>query len=212
MWDDAYKKEQEKIKTPAFLKAETLQKMEEAKRKEWRFFGPKLTLGLSFSILAMILAVNFFNLPTNESQMLTDLTFERIEGSGLRFGVTQNNEEISLAEVEARLGVTISEWDFLVLHLEDVSWQIDNETVRVLYLFENNDQSVELMLNNQTDTIATNSVLNDMPLALYYRILLTEKTFIAEFIVEDLYYQLRATGLTETEMVTLLEEIFDFLN
>jgi len=211
MWDDAYKKEQEEIKAPEFLKVKTLQKMEEAGQKRWHFFAPRLVMGLSFSFLAIVLAINFL-VPTDDAQLVTELTFERLDGAGFRFGVLQDDEAITLVEVESILDVAVSEWGFSEFYLQDVSWQIDEEAVRILYEFESNDASLRLMLNNQTDEVATNSTLNNIPLALYYRVLLIETTFIAEFLIEEVYYQLEVTGLTEEEMVLLLEEIFDFLN
>jgi len=212
MWDDAYKKEQEDIKAPEFLKVKTQQKMAESRQKHRRFFAPKLMLGLSFGFLAVVLAFNFFNTSENDAQLVTDLTFERIEGAGLRFGVTSDDGAMTLVEVERALDVAISDWKLSVFYLQDVSWQVDGEIIRMLYEFENDESTLRLMVNNQTTDVSTNSILNDRPLALYYRIMLVETIFIAEFLIEDIYYQLEVTGLTEEEMVQLLKEIFNFFD
>jgi len=209
MWDDVYKKEQENLKAPEFLKVKTLQKMEESNVVRRRLFAPKLILGLSFSFLAVVLAFNFFNF--NTPVMVTDLTFEPLVGAGFRFGVI-TDDEITLIEAEQALGTDVSIWELTDFYLQNVSWRIDEDHVRIHYSFERESASIQVMLNNSTETVSTNSILNDFPLALYYQVMLLDTTFIAEFLHHDIYYQIQATGLTEEEFITYLSKIINFLN
>jgi len=213
MWDDAYKKEQDDFKAPEFLKVKTLQTMKEAREKRRSSLMPKLMVGFSFSFFVAVLAFNFFNFntPVDEPQMVTSLTFERLDGTGWRFGAV-TDESMTLPEVEEILGITASNWRLSDFYLQETSWHIDGERVRIQYIFERDGASIQMMLNNYTETVMTNSILNDFPLALYYQVMLLNRTFIAEFLHQDIYHQIHATGLTEDEFIHYLKEIINFLN
>ena len=211
MFDDVYQEEQDDIKAPEYLKAKTLQKMEDSRKGQRNIFKLKPVWGVAFSCLVVIVvALNWTNILDSDPELVTDLVFERLDGGPRRFAVIGDNG--SLAEAELIMGTSISGLHLEGFHLEDVSWGINEDNVRIQHVFERNDSSMRILLNNRIDYVSTNSILNDLPLALYYRVMLLETTFIAEFLYNDIYYQIEAVGLSEEEFIDYLKEIIKFLN
>jgi len=212
MWDDDYQVEQDDTKAPEFLKIKTLQEMKDS-RKDYKYlFKLKPMWGVAFSCLVIIvIALNWTSTSDPNLELTTDLVFERLDGSPRRFAVTGGNGTQSLTEAESIIGVSLSGLDLEGFYLEDVSWRVDENSVRIQYIFEQNSSSIRIMLNDHTYSVSTNSILNDLPLALYYRMMLLETTFIAEFVYNQIYYQIEAIGLIEEEFVDYLKEILIFL-
>ena len=213
MWESEYRAEQDEIKAPEFLKVKTLQKMKDTRNSSWNIFKFKPIWGLAVSCLVvMIVVLNWTNVFEREPELVTDLVFERLDG-GLRYftGIGNNDSrQVELKEAESMIGVSGSELYLEGFHLEDVSWVVEEDNVRIQYVFEQGDSSIYVMINNHTDYVATNSILNGFPLALYYRIMLLETTFIAEFLDGEIYYQIEVTGLTEEDFIDYLKIILNF--
>ena len=215
MWESEYRMEQDDIKAPEFLKVKALQKMKDSRSDSRNIFKLKPVWGMAFSCLVVIVVIlNWTNIFNQDPELMTDLTFERMDG-GLRYftGIGDNDIHHSeLKEVESTLGVSGSELYLEGFFLEGVSWVVEDGNIRVQYLFEREDSSLRVMINNHTDYVSTNSIFNGFPLALYYQTMLLETTFIAEFLEDGIYYQIEATGLTEEEFIKYLQEILNFLN
>jgi len=211
MFDDVYQKEQDDVKAPEYLKTKTLQKMGDSRKDQRNVFKLKPMWGLAFSCVVVIVVVlNWTNILDSNPELVTDLVFARLDGGPRRFAVIGDNG--SLAEAELIMGASISGLYLEGFDLEDVAWGIDEDNVRIQHAFERNDSSIRILLNNRTDYVSTNSILNDLPLALYYRVMLLETTFIAEFLYDDIYYQIEAVGLSEEEFIGYLKKIIIFLN
>ena len=215
MWEEKYRNEQDGIKAPEFLKVKALQNMKEARNGSSNPFKRKLLwdIGLGLAITAIVFVV-MINFSLQEPEIVTDIVFERLDG-GLRYftGTVNNNTELEgLEEVESVIGVSSSDLHFEGFHLESASWVIDEKNARIQYLFAREDVSIHVMINNHTDDLATNSILNNFPLSLYYRTILLETTYTAEFLDEEIYYQIEVTGLAEDEFIDLLIGMLDFLN
>ena len=223
MWEEKYQAEQDEIKAPEFLKVKALQQMKEARegssRKPFKW-KPLLNVGLGFVVVVVVFVVLNFSLQEPESvtlsiqvpESVTDIVFERLDG-GLRYftGIGDNDDEhLELEEVESDIGVSGSEFYFEGFHLEDVSWAVDEKDMRIQYFFAREGATIQVMINNHTDSVTSNSILNDFPLALYYRIVLLETTYTAEFLDDEIYYQIEATGLTEEEFIEYLEEMLKY--
>lgn len=215
MWNDNYQSEQQNIQAPEFLKVKTLQKMADARqeRKNILKLSPMLRIGFS-CIAVVVIALGWINFSSNP-ELMTELVFERLDGGPRHFGFIGEQQE-TLTEVESMLGrsrgVAMSDLTLESFHLETTSWAVDENGIRIQYLFERDDVSIHIMLNNYTDSVSTNSILNDIPIALYYRAVLLETSFIAEFLYDETYHQIEAIGLTEEEFVDYLQEIINFLN
>ena len=216
MWSDDYRVEQDEMKTPEFLKVKALQRMQDARNSNKSFFKIKPMWSMAFGLVVIIVvALNWTNILERNPELLTDLTFERIDGGTRRFGgigLVDTNQQETLIEAEDIIGVSISDLYLEGFYLGDVSWILDKDDVRIQYLFEQNGSSIQIMLNNHVDSVTTNSIFNDLPLALHYQIMLVETTFYAEFLYNEIYYQIEATGLTKGEFTRYLEEILAFLN
>lgn len=214
MWDDDYQVEQDNIKAPEFLKIKTLQKMTDSREDHRNIFRlkPAWSIALSFLIIVVI-ALSWTTFSDSSPELITDLVFERLDGEPRRFAMISgnDNEYQSLAETETAIGISLSDLYFETFHLEGVSWVADENNIRIQYLFEGNGSSIRMLVNNHTDSVTTNSILNDLPLALYYRIVLLETVFTTEFFLDEVYYQIEATGLTEAEFIDYLKEILTFL-
>jgi len=215
MWEDNYRVEQDDIKTPEFLRVKTLQKMKDSRGKHTNILKMKPVWGLAFSFLVvMTVALYWTNIGSREPELIRDLVFERLDG-GFRYftGIGDSDfQQSELKEVESIIGVSGSELYFAGFHLEGTSWVMEEDSIRVQYLFQRGDSSIHVMINNHTDSVSTNSILDNFPLALYYQVMLLDTTFIAEFLYDEIYYQIEATRLTEEEFIDYLQGVLDFLN
>ena len=214
MWENDYQTEQDDIKAPEYLKVKTLQKMKDARGDSRSIFKFKPAWVVGFScLIVMAIVLNWTNIFDQDPELMTDIVFERLDG-GLRYfaGIDNDIQQVDLKEIESTIGVSGSELHLEGFRLEDVSSVIEEDNVRVQYLFEREDSSIRMMINNYTETVQTNSILNNFPLALYYRTMLLETSFITEFLHDEIYYQIEATGLTEEEFIDYLQEILNFLN
>jgi len=217
MWEDSYRLEQDDIKAPEFLKNKVVQQMKDSKEESKSLFAVlkmKTVWGLAVSFLVVVVvALNWINI-FESSEPMTDLIFERIDG-GLRYFTGIRDSDIQgteLADIETILGISVSNLYLEGFVLDGTAWVVDGDDVRVQYFFEQESSSIRVMINNHTDSVTTNSILNDLPLALYYQIMLLDTTYIAEFLHNGVYFQIEAIQLTEEEFIEHLEIILDFLN
>ena len=214
MWENEYQVEQDDIKAPEFLKVKALQKMKDSRGDSSNIFKLKPVLGMAFSCLViMVVVLNWARVFERESELMTNLVFERMDG-GLRYFTGIGHDDVHLVElkeVETTIGVFGSELYLDNFRLEGASWVVGEDDARVHYVFEREDSTIRVMINNHTDFVSTNSILNDFPLALYYQTMLLQTTFIAEFLYDDIYYQIEATGLTEDEFIDNLQKIINWL-
>jgi len=229
MWEDDYRVEQDDIKAPEFLKVKALQKMSESRSDYRKFFKLKPVWGVAFSCLVvMVVALNWMNIFDQDSELVTSIVFERLDGGLLHLAPAEDgdqqltliergavgdvgNQDITLLEAESVIGVSGADLYFEGFHLEDVSWIVEEDHARVQYFFEREDSSIRVMLNNHTDSVLTNSMLDGLPLALYYRVVLLERVFIAEFLYGEVYYQVEVVGVTEEAFVDYLKEVLNFV-
>ena len=212
MWDDDYRMEQDDVKAPEFLKVKTLQKMSDSRRRRENVFKSKGMWSLAASFVIVVVVLNWANIFDSGPEPITDLVFERLDRGPLHFGVIDDHQDTTLTDAEFVIGVSISDLNLEDFHLENVAWLVEGNNVRIQYIFEHNNSSLRIMVNNHTDSVSTNSILNDLPLALYYQIMLLDITYFTEFLDNEIYYQIVATGLTEEEFVNYLKEIINFLN
>lgn len=212
MWEEKYRNEQNEIKAPEFLKFIALQNMKEANDGSKNPFNRKLLfdIGLGFAI-TVIVFIFMINFRLQDPELVTDIVFERLDG-GLRYftGIRDNNAElVGLEEVEEVIGISSSDLNLEGFHLESASWIMDDKEARIQYFFAREGVSIQVMINNHTDELETNSILSNTRLALYYRVILVETTYTAEFLDDGIYYQIEATGLTEEEFIDLLEKMLN---
>ena len=213
MWSDDYRMEQDNVKAPEFLKVKALQKMSESRKNQKNIFKLKPMWAMAFSsLVAIVIALNW--VATSEMDPVTDLVFERLTSGSWHFAAIGDNEDqyAILAGADSAIKTSILDLALEGFHLEDAFQAVNENGVVIQHIFERNGASISVMLNDYTHSVSTNSILNDLPLALYYRVMLLETTFVAEFLHNGIYYQIEATGLNEEEFVDYLQEILIFLN
>jgi len=207
MWEE-YEKEQTEIRAPEGLKARTLEQMNARKAGTKSPFLKKSSV---FLIACSFLAIFFINMQLWGDG---DLAFERLTSNPRHF--LPRGEAVAMEQFEYEVGTNLSQLSFtgLLLDVERSNWFWDEEdplSARAIYVFSNGDQRVEIAIHYRSEDLATNSVLRERSVALYYHETLLDITYMALFTEGDHLHNIRGMGLTEEAFITYLEEILNFL-
>jgi len=212
MWDD-YQSEQDHIKAPEFLKTKTLQQMKEARQKKRQLLTQKPLLGLASGLFVLlVITFGLLNRASDSPVMVTEINFQRLDGGPRHFGnLESRNQPTILAEIESSLDVFFSTLILEAYQLNDVSWLQETDHLRIRYHFEHAGASIRILVDNQAETLQTNSILNNIPIGLYYWVML-DTTFIAEFSHAGIYFQIEASGMNEDDFLSNVQEILNFFH
>jgi len=88
----------------------------------------------------------------------------------------------------------------------------DRLEARVIYVFVQEEQRMEVIISNISRDLEANSKIEGRPVTLYYQVLLLDVTYMATFAGDNIYYQVRMTGVTEDEFVIYLQQMINLLN
>lgn len=210
MWDD-YQKEQDNITAPDHLKVKTLQHMLDVQNRKKKF-TPKLTLAIASSFTIVIVAI-FYWMNAANYPLMTQINFEQLDGAPRHFGnINEDSKTLTLEEVKTQLNINISSLTLESFQLNEIIWQQENDHLRIRYHFEDQDITLRITVDNKAEVANYNSTINDLPLGLYYWMMLTQTTYIAEFINHNLYYQIEITGVSEETFLNHLQKIITFIN
>jgi len=213
MWEDDYRHAQDKLDAPEHWQTKALQHMKEARRSKTRLlFNRKPMYGaLAVGCIAFFIVLTS-HLLDGRLDPMTDLSFERLEGGTREFFTGDPEQRGSLVGMERALGIQLSDLEVEGFDLVDVLWQEEGGELNIQYLFESPESTLLIRANNHTQSVETNSTLDEVPLGLYYRPGLMETIYIAEFVYDGIYIQVEGRGLPEEEFIEQLQQMLTFLN
>lgn len=225
-----YKQECEKIEVPSKLKTETLLKMKEVEEKQ-----PRFSLKFAFMIVsAFILSIGVMiglsmqntgnNLKDGEivakhSFDEGELYFEQEEGNAL-FGNDLDNVEMkTIGKIEAQSlsNQTFKEFEIEGLSLvkkEYFAYYQKGALLRVewVYSYEAKGKEIQMHYYNVANEIATNSIIDNKKVAIYYQGTKKEVTFDSYFMHESGMVEVIGYEMSQQEYIDTLVKIVKKLN
>jgi len=213
MWEDDYRCAQDKLDAPEDWQTKTLQHMKEARRTKTRSpFNQKSMYGaLAVGCVAILLVVTS-HLFDGQGNPANDLNFQLLEIGSREFAIGDHGRQGSLVGMERALGIQLSEWELEDFVFVDAVWQEEEGELSIQYFFESSEAIFLVRVNNYTNHVEANSVLDGVALRLYYRPVLMETIFLAELVHGGIYVQVDGRGVVEAEFIEQLQQLLVFFD
>lgn len=218
---DKYKEESQKISVPARLKAETLIKMEEAKRKKQLYLGFKVAFAtLSILVVAVVsfqwMQPSYIKTKLADNKVVDEveledgtLTYEEIDSLKVFGGGITTKREIS--EEMATAYIDLQSFSFTDYTLAETKFYgnykgLDLSFVEVQQMFKNKNKRIEIRCQYGNRNITTNSKIGKHNIFVSYNQNKGKIEYNVYFKEGDLIYALTMNELTQKESIDIITQ------